>query len=187
MSQPDPSTLLNTLSATQQEVLRRLVAGQSVSAAARETRVHRTTVHLWIRTVPAFAQALLALRRDRADHVVDSLAELVDAAINTFRQILTDEHASAGVRLKAAMEIVKLVEAQRPQVAFPESQVLERLHADLSLSEVAAQAPSPHDASPASAERPPRPGPVRNARCVCGSGLKYKRCCGLSTPQARAA
>lgn len=186
MTQPDPSTLLNTLSATQQDVLRRLVAGQSVSAAAREARVHRTTVHLWIRTVPAFAQALLALRRDRADHVVDSLAELVDAAINTFRQILTDEHASAGVRLKAALEIVKLVEAQRPQVLFPESQVLERLHADLGLSEVA-EAPASGERRPAAGGNLSRPSPVRNAPCTCGSGLKYKRCCGLSTPQARAA
>jgi len=26
---------------------------------------------------------------------------------------------------------------------------------------------------------------ARNARCPCGSGLKYKRCCGTSAPPVR--
>jgi hypothetical protein len=30
------------------------------------------------------------------------------------------------------------------------------------------------------------PGPSRNSRCSCGSGLKYKRCCGRASPDSNA-
>ncbi len=173
------STLLDTLSPKQQSVLRSLVAGQSVSAAAREAGVHRSTVHLWIRQVPEFAQAMLSLRHERANRVVDDLGDLADAAIDTFRHILADESASATVRLKAAMEIVKLVEAQRPAVFAPDDRFMEQLHSDLELHDVAARVSVP-------APAPPRT-PVRNAPCPCGSRVKYKRCCGAPAPAAKAA
>ena len=51
---PD-STLLNTLTAVQQQVLQALVAGKSITAAAQEAGVHRTTVYLWTRQHPPFA------------------------------------------------------------------------------------------------------------------------------------
>ena len=112
---PSPdSTLFDSLSAAQREVLQALVAGQSVTAAAKLAGVHRTTVHLWTRQQPHFAHALLAARQDKADRMLDELGDLADLALNTFRQILSDEHASPATRLKAAMEIVKLVETQRP-------------------------------------------------------------------------
>ena len=113
--------------------------------------------------------------------MLDELGDLADLAINTFRQILSDENASASVRLKAAMEVAKLVESQRPTVFFEPS--IEKIHQDLSLAEV---------------KQPPQPAsaPVghtvghnvgRNAPCPRGSPLKYKRCCGNPVSQARAA
>jgi len=39
---------------------------------------------------------------------------LAELAINIFRHLLTDQNASPANRLKAALEIVKLVESQRP-------------------------------------------------------------------------
>ena len=172
------STQFDTLTPIQIQVLESLVAGRSISAAAREAGVHRTTFelqpgHLWTRTLPDFARALLTLRQQRADQMLDELGDLADLAINTFRQILSDENTSASVRLKAAIEIAKLVESQRPTVFFEPA--VERLHQDLSLAEVK------HPRKPASA-------PVgRNAPCPCGSPLKYKRCCGNPVSQARAA
>ena len=151
------STQFDTLTPIQIQVLQSLVAGLSISASAREAGVHRTTVHLWTRTLPHFARALLTLRQQRADRVMDELGDL----------------ASASVRLKAAIEIVKLVESQRPTVFF--EPVVEKLHQDLSLAEV---------------KHPPQPVSAsvgRNAPCPCGSPLKYKRCCGNPVPQARAA
>lgn len=163
------STQFDTLTPIQIQVLESLVAGRSVSAAAKEAGVHRTTVHLWTRTLPHFSRTLLTLRQQRSDQLQDELGDLAELAINTFRQILSDEQTSASIRLKAAMEIVKLVEAQRPTV-FVEP-MIEKVHQDLSLAEVGK-----------------RPAPVgRSAPCPCGSPLKYKRCCGNPARQAHAA
>ena len=142
-----------------------------------------TQGHLWTRTHPDFARALLALRQNRADRLVDELGDLADLAINTFRQILSDEKAPASARLKAAMEVVKLVESQRPTTlsAALSDPAFEKLDTDLRIAEVIAA--------------PQRAGPTvntantigRNAPCPCGSPLKYKRCCGNPVRQARAA
>ena len=181
MSSTAQSTQFDTLTPIQVQVLQSLVAGLSVTAAAKEAGIHRTTVRLWTRTLPDFARAYLTLRQQRADRLVDELGDLADLAINTFRQLLSDESASASVRLKAAMEIVKLVEAQRPTtlstaLADPK---FEKLDTGLRIAEII----NPPKTAPA-----PKSTPVgRNAPCPCGSPLKYKRCCGNPVRQARAA
>ena len=167
---PTESSILDAITATQQDVLQALVAGQSISAAAKEAGIHRSTVHLWTQKHPGFARALLSARHHRADLLLDELGGLADLALDTFRHILSDEQAPASVRLKAAMEIVKLVEAQRP--TFRETTLTEvqfdRIDRDLQLHQVA-QASKP-------ALKVQNVG--RNAPCPCGSPLKYKRCCG---------
>ena len=177
---PTDSTLFDTVTAVQQRVLQALVAGESISAAAKEAGIHRSTVHLWTQKHPGFARALLAARHHRADLLLDELGNLADLALDTFRHILSDELAPASVRLKAAMEIVKLVEAQRPSVretTIAEVQ-FDRLDRDLQLHLVAKTSK-------------PAPQPARqtqnvgcNAPCPCGSPLKYKRCCGNPVTQA---
>ena len=187
MSSTAQSTQFDTLTPIQVQVLQSLVAGLSVTAAAKEAGVHRTPLrtptqgHLWTRTLPDFARACLTLRQQRADRLVDELGDLAGLAINTFRQLLSDESASASVRLKAAMQIVKLVEAQRPTtlstaLADPK---FEKLDTDLRIAGII----NPPKTAPA-----PKSTPVgRNAPCPCGSPLKYKRCCGNPVRQARAA
>ena len=166
------STQFDTLTPVQVRVLQSLVAGLSVTAAAKEAGIHRTTVHLWTRTLPDFARALLTLRQQRADRILDELGDLADLAINT-RQILSDENASASVRLRAAMEVARLVESQRPTVFFEPA--VEKLHQDLSVADVIPP-------------KPPQTAAVgRNAPCPCGGPLKFKRCCGNPVRQARAA
>ena len=177
---PTDSTLFDTLTAVQQQVLQALVAGQSISAAAKEAGIHRSTVHLWTQKHAGFARALLAARAHRAELLLDELGSLAGLALDTFRHILSDQQASASVRLKAAMEIVKLVETQRPSVretTIAEVQ-FDRLDRDRQLHHVA-QASTP-------LRKAQNVG--RNAPCPCGSPLKYKRCCGNPVGQtARAA
>ena len=181
---PTESSIFNALTAVQQDVLQALVAGQSISAAAKVGGIHRSTVHLWTQKHPTFARALLAARHHRAELLLDELGGLTDLVLDTFRHILSDEQAPASVRLKAAMEIVKLVEAQRPtvrQTTLTEVQ-FDRVDRDLQL----------HQVAQASQPAPQTPNVGRNAPCPCGSPLKYKRCCGNSaqapnTAKARAA
>ena len=177
-STTDP-TLFDTLTAVQQQVLQALVAGQSISAAANQAGIHRSTVHLWTQKHPDFARVLLAARHHRADCLMDELADLAGLALDTFRQILSDGKAPAATRLKAAIEIVKLVEAQRP--TFRETTITEvqfdRVDRDLQL----------HQVAEASQPAPKKQIVGRNAPCPCGSPLKYKRCCGNPVTQTRAA
>ena len=180
-----PSTQFDTLTPIQVQVLESLVEGLSITAAAKEASIHRTTVHLWTRTLPDFARAYLTLRQNRADRLVDELGDLADLAINTFRQLLSDESASASVRLKAAVEIVKLAEAQSPTtlataLADPK---FEKLDTDLRIAAPFGDLINPPKTAPA-----PKSTPVgRNAPCPGGSPLKYKRCCGNPVTQSRAA
>lgn len=191
------STVLDGLTPIQQEVLKALVEGLSITEAAARGGVHRSTVHLWTRNIPAFAQALLALRQDRAERIVDELGGLADLAISTFRRILNDESAPASVQLKAAMEIAKIAEKQRP-TEFAQLKIhqhFDRIFDDQRLAEVAAAAaPAEAETTPVEPTRvsqvkpvAPLKEPVRNAPCPCGSRLKYKRCCGSPTAQVRAA
>ncbi len=185
MSPSLDSTLLDTLTPVQTVVLHALAAGATVTAAAREGGVHRSTVHLWTRQHPAFARALLASRQDRAETLLDELAALSQLALDTFRHILSDENTSAAARLKAALEIVKLVQSQQPTE-------LALLQSDLALD---AQVNHPQLAGTAAQSLPrvkvptPVKVPARNAPCPCGSPLKYKRCCGVApaSPPAQAA
>jgi transposase-like protein len=191
------STLLDTLTPIQAEVLKSLVAGSTISAAARDAGVHRSTVHLWTRNRPTFARALLTARQDHAETLLDELSDLSDLALDTFRQLLTDPETPASTRLRAAMEIVKLVQNQRPTEL---AKLRSELQTDKNFQEMhlATVAQPPISAVPISAApkpAPPKNGaeiqkqPVRNAPCPCGSRLKYKRCCGnlAVPPQTRAA
>jgi hypothetical protein len=181
------STHLDTLTPVQTEVLKALVEGLSITAAAERGGVHRSTVHLWTRDHPTFARILLAARQDRAERIVDELSDLSQLACDTFRQILSDPNLPAATRLKAAMEIVKLVQSQRPTdlAQHKVEQHFDRIFHDLDLAEVATTAPSAVETIPEPILKAKEP--VRNAPCPCGSRLKYKRCCGGPVTQARAA
>ncbi len=189
------STLLDNLTPTQAEVLKLLAAGSTVSAAARQGGVHRSTIHLWTRHHPPFSRALLAARQYRAEALLDELSDLSELALDTFRQLLSDPNTPAATRLKAAMEIVKLVQNQRPtELAKLKSDLAtDRVFEEMHLASVAHTSASPISPSPRTnqnmEEKEQEKQPVRNAPCPCGSRLKYKRCCGgPATPiQQRAA
>ena len=171
---PTESSIFDALTAVQQDVLQALVAGQSISAAAKAAGIHRSTVHLWTQKHSDFARALLAARHDRADLLLDELGGLAGLALDTFRHILSDEQDPASVRLKAAMEVVKLVEAQRPTVretTLTEVQ-FDRIDPGLQLHQVV------QASKPASKPVLKVQNVGRNAPCPCGSPLKYKRCGG---------
>jgi len=141
---PDPS-ILNTLNPTQQGVLRGLVAGRSISAAARAAGVHRATVYLWMRTVPTFTRALDAHLRLRTDRISDDLNDLADSALGALRQILDNSDSPASVRYKAAIEILDRAQQFERGRLYRDSHVLSGLHAQL---------PDPRITESPSPERP---------------------------------
>lgn len=208
---PDPS-VLNTLSPNQQEVLRGLVAGQSISAAARTAGVHRATVYLWMRTVPTFTRALDAHQRLRTDRLADDLNDLTDSALGALRQILDNPDSPAAVRYRAAIAILDRAQQFEESRLYRDSHLLSDLHTQLPDSRITEPVP-PESPAPESevtefdapefqvqinSERlqpvigpilkePVRNAPVRNLPCPCGSHLKYKRCCGKTLALTQAA
>jgi hypothetical protein len=152
-SLPDPA-----LSTVQLEAIAALATGQTILAAAGQTGVHRATVHNWLK-LPAFSAALDQACQDHAAEISARLSQVASLAIDTIRQILTDPNASPAVKLRAAIAVL-----DRP--LFPKS----------------AAAPSQETSPKAVAKTAPATDTARNAPCPCGSGVKYKRCCGTQAP-----
>jgi hypothetical protein len=161
-----------------------LAAGASISAAAQQIGVHRATIHNWMKD-PAFNQAVGCARLEYAESLRDQLDELGALALDTIRQLLTDPNTPASVRLRAAMSILERPQfpdrgwALPAQAYYPARE--QRIVEDLALIEsseppLRQPASTLENLSSEPVNEPPAPV-SRNARCPCGSGQKYKRCC----------
>jgi transposase-like protein len=153
---PQISTL-STLSSVQAQVVAALVSGSTMTRAAAEAGVHRSTIYNWIRTEPAFSEALSETRTELTGQLLDKLHEMSGLALSAIRKLLEDPETPAPVRLRAALAVLG-----RPSGSgwvLPETIPITR-------SRPAATPPAPEETP-------------RNAVCPCGSGLKYKRCCGV--------
>jgi hypothetical protein len=142
------------LSVIQTKAIAALATGCNISSAACLVGVHRSTIHDWL-TQPDFRSALAESQQEFLDLYQDQLLAIANLAIDTIRQTLENTELSPALRLRAALAVI-----DRP--LFPTKTV-----PDTTLSDT----PQPHDAPIA-----------RNAPCPCGSGNKYKRCCGTNAP-----
>jgi len=112
--QPAPAVELKPIQA---QVLKALAEGKSISEAARECGVHRTTIHLWCRTIPEFSSALKVARRRVTEHVLDEIHSLGELAAQTIRDTMTSTDAPHSARLRAAAMILQALAAYKP--TFP--------------------------------------------------------------------
>jgi len=97
------------LTPLQDQVLALISAGSTITEAARNTGVHRNTVHNWIRSVPKFRLGHSRAQEAKAIFWRERATELAAEAIETIRAIMADPKAPASVRLKAAQSILNLV------------------------------------------------------------------------------
>jgi hypothetical protein len=97
--------MTQTLSTAQQTVLLHIARGATITTAAAQAGVHRSTVHLWMRT-PAFAEALDQARQDFTGGIRDQFQELEIIALLSLRQLLENTDTPPGIRLKAALAIL---------------------------------------------------------------------------------
>src|ERR1700730_9340180 len=176
-----------TLSPAQAQVIAALAQGRTVTAAAQEAGLHRNTIYNWLNE-PAFKTAVEEAQREYVAILSDGMRDLAALAVETLRSLLEDPKTPPAVRLRTALAVL-----QRPH--FPdrgwhlperiedprEQQVVDNL------AEIKADydAMRMTDAIRANAVKQvpevpdlPEPPIARCAPCPCGSGLKYKRCCG---------
>jgi AcrR family transcriptional regulator len=163
--QQNSSDSTSILSPAQAQVAAALARGETITAAAGEAGIHRTTIHHWFRNDPRFKAAVHSAQREYAQTVHDELRELTARALVILRRLLDDPTTPPALQLKAALAILKrnsgwtLPEAAEP--AEPADPAFEPV--------IAAAGPLPASAP-------------RNAPCPCGSGIKYKRCCAAGRP-----
>ncbi|MBL8173257.1 MAG: SEC-C domain-containing protein [Bryobacterales bacterium] len=182
---------MQSLTQRQLDVLQALSGGRSVTAAAEAAGVHRTTVHHWLRTIPEFRLCLDAARQAHIDAVRDGMNELAAPSLELLRRVIHDEAAPIALRMRTAFNILKFVATPEKKVVDKdiESQwkVIEAAFSQGHLAgrETAAQQEAPetqHNSSLSTQSQTVEPQTPRNALCPCGSGNKFKRCCGKDAP-----
>jgi hypothetical protein len=182
------TTMPANLSPVQAQVIAALAQGRTVTAAAQDAGLHRNTIYNWYHE-PAFKTAVEEAQSEYVAILSDGMRDLAALALDTLRNLLEDPKTPASVRLRTALSIL-----QRPH--FPnrgwhlperiepprEQQVVDNL-AEIKADYDAMRMTDAMKAS-AAAQAPDQPKePIaRCAPCPCGSGLKYKRCCGGASP-----
>jgi len=91
---PTPDTN-EILSLTQTKVVSALAQGRTVSAAARDVGIHRSTIHQWLRDQPEFKAAVNSARREYNALLNDQLRELASSALETLRTLLENRKPPA--------------------------------------------------------------------------------------------
>ncbi len=182
---------ISKLTPIQDQVLAGLHAGKSVSAFSRENVIQRTTIYNWRHEHPNFGVALEQYRTLHQVNMYDFIQDLTEQALETVAALLKSDDAA--VRLRAAQAILRIAEpgrlpkGMRSEVEF-ETFADQSTIGNASLQLKEASSPTPGGVEFDTIRQNPalKGEPPRNSRCSCGSGLKYKRCCGsVLTPSLR--
>lgn len=218
----------------QAQVIAALAAGSSISAAAIQAGIHRSTIHNWINSAPDFTAAVESARTEFKETLSDQIRDLSALALQAVQNIIIDPAVNPSVRLRAALAVLnrprfpehgwtlpETLESPEQQQRLHRRAELEAAYTDLRRQDAVGRAvtkevqeiaqshcemktnvrrdstlfdtlSSPVEPSCAPARKPPQPyiAPPktgRNEPCPCGSGQKYKRCCGNpAAPQTAA-
>lgn len=193
-----------TLSPAQGKAVAALAQGASLAEAARAAGIHRSTLYHWLESNSQFRTAVQESRAEFAHYLRAELRQLATLAVATLRQLLTNADTPPALRLRAANAVLQaglryqvtedpasyLLEnwyfarlARKDQAAASEPEPETELAAE---GETAAAA-EPETAAAVEPVRIARRAVGRNRPCPCGSGRKYKRCCGPDAPPLREA
>jgi hypothetical protein len=94
------------LSAKQISVIDSLIAGSSVTDAAKATGIDRSTVHRWFKSDAQFVAEHNQIRVELVQAQREKLRSLSDKALETVETLLDDSQASGSLRLRAALAIL---------------------------------------------------------------------------------
>src|SRR5437763_2580798 len=179
------------LSPVQARVIAALAQGRTATDAARDAGIHRTTIHHWFRTQPRFQTAFEESQREYVETLRDGMRDLAARAVETLRNLLDNPTTPPAVRLRTALAIL-----QRPHFPQPGWHLPERIESEREqqVVDTLKEIKSDYDEmrmtealqANANRKKEEEPSPsaqiARNAPCPCGSGAKYKRCCGSTSP-----
>jgi hypothetical protein len=179
------------LTEIQSQALQALATGATMTAAAAAVNLHRTTLYHWIHTQPEFSSAVRDARTECYRTWQEQKQEAHALAWSTLRELLTNPETPPAVRLRAAIVVLKngfdSPELSQPLLPVENEKSVESVEN----GGVAKRTPAPSiapDKSEKSVENvenieiAKRTQLARSAPCPCGSGEKFKRCCGRTAP-----
>src|SRR5882672_4106735 len=79
-----------TLSPAQAQVIASLAQGRTITDAAHDAGLHRSTIHHWFRTELLFKTALQEAQREYVETLQDGMRDLAARAVETLRSLLDD-------------------------------------------------------------------------------------------------
>jgi len=170
------------LSERQRAALAGLSSGAPITEAASAAGVHRSTLHLWLSRDPAFQSAYAALTR----HQAESASGLIALARAALEALLADPALAPELRLRAIQ--IALRSAHSLSVTQGDTEAYHPLTTTDGLdAEGDTKAPLWGRGCVPLSDHPPsaplaKATVARNAPCPCGSGRKFKRCCGATAP-----
>lgn len=103
---PTPNSLFE-VSPSQAKAIALLGQGYSITHAAADVGVHRSTIHAWLKTVAPFQAALKEAKKEFTERLRDDLRDLSGTALDTLRVLLAAEDTPPSVRLKAALAVLE--------------------------------------------------------------------------------
>jgi hypothetical protein len=111
--------------------------------------------------------------------------DLSATALRVLEELMLDPDTPPSVRLKAALAVLERSQPDDPHT--PAARASARPHESTVPRALAAAEIEACGQEPIEPMRAVRPAPcpdqlARNALCPCGSGRKYKRCCGIKAP-----
>lgn len=95
------------MKATDEEIMEALIIYGSVTRAAEALKIARLTIHKRLRN-EAFATKLKAKRSENWECAHTKLTDTLNMAIDTMRDILSNNNVAATTRLKAAIAVLDL-------------------------------------------------------------------------------
>lgn len=185
--QPASTQPKNGLTEIQSQALQALATGATMTAAAAAVNLHRTTLYHWIHTQPEFSTAVRDARTECYRTWQEQKQEAHALAWSTLRELLTNPETPAAVRLRAAIVVLKngfdSPELSQPLPPPENGQSVENVESIPVSQTTAAPATPDKFAKPVeNVEFAKRTQLARSAPCPCGSGEKFKRCCGRTAP-----
>jgi len=121
------------LTPKQSQVIIALVYGSSVTEAANQAQVDRSTIYTWMKADAVFVAELKRERREHRDAVRARLGDLAAEAVSVLSELLKRGETPAPVRLKVAMCVLQAfgaLEAQSIGPTDPETVERDRRHTE---------------------------------------------------------
>lgn len=103
-----PETANHDLTVDMQRVIGGLIAGKTINDACAEAGVSRSSYYRWTAggTAPQFVAALNRQRAEAVESIRSSVQHLAATAVSTLSEILGNEKAPAGARVRAAVAVL---------------------------------------------------------------------------------